>query len=105
MSKWFTCNLGDAMLASEALEHIKTLFMSAYEGSNGSNEMAIFVRHESDGRLHCEVRVYFSPATAHVAEAVDAIACNKPIPSGLGLLAGSEDAWSILFSGDSTRDQ
>ena len=105
MSKWFTSNLGDAMLADEALEHIKKLFESAYANSNGSNEMAIFVRHESEGRLHCEVRVYFSPATAHVAEAVDAITCKKPAPLGLGLLAGSEDAWSVLFSGDSTRDQ
>ena len=105
MSEWFTSNLGDAMLAGEALEHIKTLFMSAYAKSNGSNEMAIFVRHESEGRLHCEVLVYFSPATAQVAEAVDAIACNQPAPLGLGLLAGSEDAWSVLFSGDSARDQ
>ena len=105
MSEWFTSNLGDAMLAGEALEHIKTLFMSAYAKSNGSNEMAIFVRHESEGRLHCEVLVYFSPATAHVAEAVGALACNKPTPLGLGLLAGSEDAWSILFSGGSSQDQ
>lgn len=97
MSNWFTSNLGDAMLAGDMLERIKTLYVSAHARSNGSNEMAIFVRHESEGRLHCEVRVYFSPATAHVAEAVDAVACKKPSPAGMGLVAGSEDAWSILF--------
>jgi len=105
MSGWFTSNLGDAMLAGEALDHIKTLFASEYAKSNGSNEMAIFVRHESEGRLHCEVMVYFSPATVHVAEAVDAIACKKPAPMGMGLLAGSEEAWSVLFPGDSAQDQ
>ena len=97
MSTWFTRNLGDAMLAGEAQEHIKTLFTLEETRSNNSREMAIFVRHESEGRLHCEVRVYFSPATVDVANAVDAVACKKPVPMNMGLLAGSEDAWSILF--------
>jgi hypothetical protein len=97
MSVWFTKNLGDAMLAEESLEQIKTLFLSAYERAGNANEMALFFRHESEGRLHCEVKIYFPPASALVAEAVDATPCSKPSPDGLGLLAGSEAVWPVLF--------
>ena len=97
MSVWFTKNLGDAMLAEESLELIRTLFLSAYERAGNANEMALFFRHESEGRLHCEVKIYFTPASAVVAKAVDATPCNRPSPNGLGLLAGSEAVWSVLF--------
>ncbi len=97
MSIWFTSNLGDAMLAGEALEHVKRLFLSEYRTNNDSKDRAVFVRHESEGRLHCEVIVYFSPAAVTVATAVHAIPCNKPSSDGLGLLAGSADSWSVLF--------
>jgi len=97
MSTWFTSNLGDAMLAVESLDQIKALFLSEYKKSHMSKEMAIFFRHESEGRLHCEVKVYFSPETIIVAEAVDAIPCNKPVSNDLGLLAGSEESWSVFF--------
>ena len=97
MSTWFTKNLGDAMLAGEPLEQIKALFLSAYERAENADEMALFFRHESEGSLHCEVKIYFTPASAFVAEAVDATPCNKPSPAGLGLLAGSEAAWPVLF--------
>ncbi len=97
MSAWFTSNLGDAMWAEESLDQIKALFLPAYEKANRPQEMAVFVRHESEGRLHCEVNVYFSPATVAVAKAVGATPCSKPSPSGLGLLAGAEDSWAIFF--------
>lgn len=97
MSVWFSKNLGDAMLAGEPLEQIKTVFLSAYERAENADEMALFFRHESEGRLHCEVKVYFTPASAFVAQAVDAIPCSKPSPDGLDLLAGSEASWSVLF--------
>jgi hypothetical protein len=103
MNTWFTSNLGDPMLAGESLDHIKSLFLSQCDNAKSTNEMAIFFRHESTGSVHCEVKVYFSPATVVVAEAVDAIPCKKPSSNGLGLLAGSEASWSILFpiNGDS----
>ncbi len=100
MSIWFTRNLGDAMLAGESLDYIKTLFLSEYEKTNRSKEMAVFVRYESEGRLHCEVKVYFSPASVIVAKAVDAIPCKKPSSDGLGLLVGSEVSRSVLFPGN-----
>ena len=59
--------------------------------------MAIFTRSESEGRLHCEVIVYFSPAAADVAKAFDAQICTKPGREGLGLLAGDEHSWAVLF--------
>ena len=97
MSTWFTSNLGDAMLAGDPLDHIKALLLSAYEGVSDSKEMAVFMRHESEGRLHCEVRIYFSPPAVDVAKAVGAIACRKPASDGLSLLAGTEESWSVFF--------
>jgi hypothetical protein len=97
MSVWFTKNLGDAMLAGESLENIKTLFLSVYEKSENAKEMALFVRHESEGHLHCEVKIYFPPAAVFLAEAVDATPCKRPSPDGLDLLAGSEASWSVFF--------
>ena len=58
MSAWFTKNLGDAMLAGEALAQLEELFLSVYEKSGSSNKIAIFIRHESEGRLHCELKAY-----------------------------------------------
>ncbi|MDM7911752.1 MAG: hypothetical protein QUS09_01505, partial [Methanotrichaceae archaeon] len=60
-------------------------------------EMAVFTRPESEGRLHCKVMAYFSPAAADVAETFDAEPCVKPARAGLGLLAGDERSWSVLF--------
>lgn len=100
MGIWFTCNLGDAMLAAESLDRIKAIFSSEYENAGCSKEMAVFFRHESEGRLHCEVKVYFTPATAILAEAFDAIPCKKPSSSGLDLLAGSDESWPVFFPGN-----
>lgn len=94
---WYTCNLGDAMLAAEPMEGIRVSFLSASNRSGVAGDMAVFVRHESEGRLHCEVRVYFSPAAVEVAEAFGATACAQPSPQDLGLLAGPDSAWETLF--------
>ena len=88
MSAWFTKNLGDAMLAGEALDNLKVLFQSEYEKADYPGEMAMFIRHESEGRLHCEVKVYFSPASVAVAAAIDAVPCARPSPDDLGMQAG-----------------
>lgn len=67
MIAWFTKNCGDAMLAGEELEKIKAIFMSVYGKTDIPKEAAVFIRHESEGRLHCEVHAYFSPDAAIVA--------------------------------------
>ncbi|NOX14562.1 MAG: hypothetical protein GXP61_00715 [Epsilonproteobacteria bacterium] len=97
MNAWFTCNLGDAMLAGEMLEEVKILFLSAFEKQNKPEDMAVFFRHESEGRLQCEVKVYFPPSASTIAHEFDAISCRKPMLQGLGLLVGSKNAKSILW--------
>jgi hypothetical protein len=94
---WFSKNLGDAMLAGEPLGRLEELFSSAYVAAGRPQAMAAFIRHESEGRLHCEVKVYFSPAAIVVAREVAAEPCNRPASDGLGLLAGSEESWRTLF--------
>ena len=97
MKMWFAVNLGDALLAGESLALVKSVFNSEYEKANESKEMAVFTRHESEGRLQCEVKVYLTPASIIVAEAVGATPCIKPSADGLSMLAGSEACWSVFF--------
>ncbi len=97
MRNWFLINLGDAMLACDQQDRIKQLLLSAYADAGSPNEMAAFTRHESEGRLHCEVKIYFSPMSVTVAREVNARPCEKPSPTGLSLLAGSDASWLALF--------
>ena len=97
MSHWFAKSLGDALLAGESLRRVEDVFRAEYERSGRPTDMAVFVRHESEGRLHCEVRAYFSPAAARVARAVDAAPSNRPVAEGLDLLAGVPESWRTLF--------
>ena len=60
-------------------------------------DLAVFTRLESEGRLHCEVVAYFSPAAHELAEAFDADPCERPQWHGLGLLVGDPRAWAVLF--------
>ena len=97
MRNWFLKNLGDAMLAGNQQDRIKQLLLSAYSATDSPREMAAFIRHESDGRLHCEVKIFFSPMSIAVAKEVNAEPCEKPSPDGLSMLAGSQDSWMVLF--------
>jgi hypothetical protein len=78
---------------------IEDAFLQAFTAAGNPSEMAVFTRPESEGRLHCEVIAYFSPAAQAVAKAFDAEPCEKPARAGLGLLAGREECWSVLFQG------
>ncbi len=97
MDSWFLKNLGDALMAFDEQAQLETLFNDAYQQAGCPEDMTAFVRHESDGRLHCEVKVYFPPNTAVLAQSLGAVACPKPSPEGLGILAGSADPWHLLF--------
>lgn len=97
MSDWFCKDLGDGILASAPLGRIEDLFRAAYAQAGAPKDMALFVRQQSEGRLHCEVSVYFPPAAAAVARTVDAVPCAKPSPAGLELVVGAEDCWAVLF--------
>lgn len=98
MSGWWMKNLGDAMLAGEERERIERLFARAYAAAGRPKGMAVLARHESEGRLHCDLVVYFSPAAATVAREVDAIPCEQPAPGDLSVLAGDDGALVSLSS-------
>ncbi|MGA7594685.1 MAG: hypothetical protein WCA64_05750 [Gallionella sp.] len=97
MAGWYAKNLGDAMLASEALDQIRAFYAAKYGGADSRQNAAVFIRHESEGRLHCEVMAYFSPGAFRLAEAFDADPCRRPSPGDLSLHAGPDDSWRDLF--------
>ena len=97
MNDWFVKNLGDAMLAFDAQAKLEEVLASVRSDRGNPTDMAAFIRHESDGGLHCEVKVYLSPACVAVADEVNAKPCVKPSPEGLGMLLGSDEAWRSLF--------
>jgi hypothetical protein len=96
MNHWFSLNLGDGISASMPLAEIEELFQKAFMAAGKPSDMAVFTRSE-EGRLHCEVIAYFSPAAVGAAGVFDAELCARPVRAGLSLVAGDEKAWSVLF--------
>jgi hypothetical protein len=96
-STWYSLSLGDGLTASMPSAEIENLFTELFHKTGKPLNMAVFTRGESEGRLHCEVIAYFSPAAREVAEAFEAQPCGKPVRAGLGLLAGDAGSWSVLF--------
>jgi hypothetical protein len=84
------------MWADIPSEEIIEIFHPLFDSASRPAEMAVFTRRE-EGRLHCEVIAYFSPAAADVADALDAHPCEKPAREGLELLAGNENCWLPIF--------
>jgi hypothetical protein len=97
MDIWYSKALGDGMTASVPSDEIEEAFLKLFNAAGKPLNMAVFTRLESEGRLHCEVMAYFSPAAKDIAEAFDAEPCEKPSRAGLGLLAGDEHSWPVLF--------
>ena len=97
MSPWYRLSLGDGMMAPTPTAEIEEAFRKAFVAAGSPPDMAVFTRPESEGRLHCEVMAYFSPAAQEVAEAFEADPCVRPNRAGLGLLVGDESCWSVLF--------
>lgn len=88
MEAWFAANLGDAMLAGDALDRVRTLFE---RGPARDDDSAVLMRHQSEGRLHCELWLYFPPELADLAGSIDARPCACPSADGLGILVGSPE--------------
>jgi len=86
------------MLVGESLTEIEQQFLAACAEAGNPAEMALFTRHESEGRLHCDLMLYLSPASFAVAGDIGARPCNKPSSNSLALLVGSDDSWQALFS-------
>ena len=97
MTHWYSLSLGDGIMAAMPSVEIEERFQRVYLSAGKPPEMAVFLRSESEGRLHCEVIAYFSPAASQVAKAFDAQPCVKPARPGLSLLTGDEQAWAVLF--------
>jgi hypothetical protein len=98
MDSWYCLSLGDGIIAPTPSAEIEEMFQQTFIAAGKPDDMAVFTRPESEGRLYCEVIAYFSPAARDVARAFDAEPCEKPARAGLGLLAGSEQSWLVLFS-------
>jgi hypothetical protein len=94
---WHSLSLGDGITADESTEEVRAAFQELYKSPESAADIAIFTRNESEGRLHCEVIAYFSPAASALAKAFDAEPCQRPQRSGLGLLIGSDQSWANLF--------
>ncbi|MGE5249366.1 MAG: hypothetical protein ACM3QS_04045, partial [Bacteroidota bacterium] len=88
MNTWFCLPLGDGLTAPGTSDEILAAFRPAFAAAGNPADMAIFTRYDSEGRLHCEVTAFFSPAAASVAQILGARPCAKPAREGLGLLAG-----------------
>ena len=98
METWYSLSLGDGMTSGMLSTEIENEFARRFAEAGVPQAMAVFTRPESEGRLHCEVIAYFSPAAQDLAKAFDAEPCEPPNRAGLSLLAGKEDSWSVLFS-------
>lgn len=94
---WHSLDLGDAIMANEPMEQIRKAFEEIVSQNSISPDAAIFTRNDSEGRLHCQVTAYFSPAANQIAKLFDAIPCQKPSRDNLDLLAGRETCWEVLF--------
>jgi hypothetical protein len=97
MKPWYCLSLGDGMIAATPSAEIEEAFLRSFTTAGSPPEMGVFTRPESEGRLHCEVMAYFSPAAQEVAKAFNAQPCGKPARAGLALLAGGEGCWSALY--------
>lgn len=97
MHTWFSKRLGDGVLAFPLKDQIQETFSTLFEAAGRSADMAVFTRHELEGRLQCEVVAYFSPAAAALARQLDAQACEKPCRAELDLLVGESGCWPVLF--------
>ena len=94
---WFSKNLGDAMLADIYMAELTESFELASVNANSPVDMTLFTRHESEGRLHCELVAYFSPACERIAKQLGATPCRIPLPNDLSLKSGTEESWNLLF--------
>ena len=98
INSWYSVSLGDGVWAPVLFAQIVEVFQPRFDAAGKPVEMAVFTRSETEGRLHCEVIAYFSPASGEVAKAFAAEPCEKPLREGLGLLAGDPHCWEIIFA-------
>lgn len=77
------------MLASEVLATIKMHLSTIYKKANEPESLLAVYRHESQG-LHCSLIVYLTNEFQCLAKLDNTRACNTPVLSDSGFLAGNE---------------
>ncbi|MCC5859648.1 MAG: hypothetical protein JJT90_15930 [Ectothiorhodospiraceae bacterium] len=85
-------------MAHAEMDRIERRFRAQYVAAGRPGDMAVFIRHVSEGQLHCDVILYFPPAAAELAAWAHADPCPPPARPGLGMMVGSDAAWDLLFS-------
>lgn len=94
---WYKLNFGPADLVDQAcIAAVTAVVDAAWRHVGRPASLAAFTRHESEGRLHCELVVYFGPDAAFVAQQLGARPCEDPGPYDLSLLAGGTTGDSLL---------
>lgn len=97
MPHWFSLALGDGVLAFEPKEALREQFPAAFDAAGRPAHMAVFTRHELEGRLQCEVIAYFTPAASVLAQQMGARPCEQPAPGELDLLVGDASVAAHFF--------
>jgi hypothetical protein len=97
MKTWYSLNLGDAIMAHQPLEEIREALEKFVKQNGSTTDLAIFTRNDSEGRLHCEVTVFFSPNASKIGKLFGANPCKQPSHINLDLLVGNETCWETLF--------
>ena len=85
MNNWYLVSLGDGIIATTPSAEIEDAFLQLFTAAGRPPEMAVFTRPESEGRLHCEVIAYFSPAAVAVAKVFAAEPCPQTCPGRFGV--------------------
>ena len=95
--RWHVLNPGDPLLADEQLTQVLDAARIACSDAEGGSDPVVFQRHESEGRLHCELKLYFSPGLAAFAQSIGARVCRVPDSYSLSRVAGCEQAAQRLL--------
>jgi hypothetical protein len=88
MPGWHSLPLGDALTAELPIARVKEAFDAEFATRDRPGDASVFARYESEGRLHCEVTVFFSPGARDLACRFGAKPCAAPVREGLELLCG-----------------
>lgn len=79
---WWSLDLGDAWLAVDALECLH----QQWQAFGAHDSVRLWQRHESEGQLHCRLKVYFPPEAERFALFMKAALCVEPSMTGLSEL-------------------
>ncbi|MFE8070967.1 hypothetical protein QQM79_07895 [Marinobacteraceae bacterium S3BR75-40.1] len=88
MDSWFQLHLGDGIMAQVPCQTIREAYARARLEQALPESHVIYIRHDNEGGLQCEVTVYFPPSLEKLARQFHASPCPPPHKVGLEILAG-----------------